>query len=162
VLARLTQAEAQIELVEQERLSRVEVDPVRGSHSSPQLPTDGSRIPDLHTAAGHKILQYWPRLRVKLTPDLEPFTFLKTADHEDKFLTSLALDAEQDFELLPTIQALEKLYDNLFNLPLSFVDLVKTSAHFSREHILAPFFEARLQSQATFDLRNCPLESLLV
>jgi hypothetical protein len=162
VLARLTQTEARIELLEQGRLNQADANTTPIVHRVLQFSADDSRIPDLHTAAGHKILQYWPRLRVKLTIDLEPFTFLKTADHEDTFLTSLVLDSRQEFKLLPIIQSLDNLYENLSDLPLSFVDVLKASEYFSRDHILEPFYEAGRLNQPIFNLRECSIESLLV
>ncbi|PMD33881.1 hypothetical protein L207DRAFT_535128 [Hyaloscypha variabilis F] len=161
VLTRLAQAEARIELLEQERSNRNEPS-TRDAHNQLQVSTDDSRIPDLHTAAGHKILQYWPRLRVKLTLDLEPLTFLKVADEEDTYLTGLVLGAEQEFELLPIIRSLENLYDNLLDLPLSLIDLLKISQYFFKEHILEPLYEGRGEHQTMLDLRYCSIEFLLL
>jgi hypothetical protein len=164
VLARLAQAETRIELLESKSASSLpDLSISRTDYSSVHLSADGSRMPDLHTAAGHKILQYWPRLRVKLTlPGIEPFTFLKAADREDTFLTGLILGAEQEFELLPTIQSLEAFYENLLDLPLSLVDLLETSAYFSKEHILEPLYERSRLNQSIFNLRECSIESLLM
>ncbi|KAN0092135.1 hypothetical protein V8E51_017982 [Hyaloscypha variabilis] len=161
VLTRLAQAEACIELLEQERSNRNEPS-TQDAHNQLQVSTDDSKIPDLHTAAGHKILQYWPRLRVKLTLDLEPLTFLKVADEEDTYLTGLVLGAEQEFELLPIIRSLENLYDNLLDLPLSLIDLLKTSQYFFKEHILEPLYEGRGEHQMVLDLRHCSIELLLL
>jgi hypothetical protein len=87
---------------------------------------------------------------------------LKAADHEDTFLTGLVLGAEQEFLLVPAIQALENLYENQFELPLSLVDLLKVSPYFSKEHVLKSFYEARQVHQTILNLRECSLESLLV
>jgi hypothetical protein len=127
--------------------------------NSLQLSADDSRIPDLHTAAGHKILQYWPRLRVKLTLDLEPLTFLKVADYEDTFLTGLVLGAKQEFEIQAIVQALENFYENIFDLPLAILDLLKTSPYLSKEHILEPLYELH---QSLLNLRECSIEFLLI
>ena len=101
-------------------------------------------------------------MRVKLTLDLELFTFLKAADHEDTFLTGLVLGAEQEFPLVPTIQALENFYENQFELPLPLADLLKVSPYFSKEHVLKSFYDARQMHQTILNLRECSLESLLV
>ncbi|KAE9366820.1 hypothetical protein N431DRAFT_548543 [Stipitochalara longipes BDJ] len=124
------------------------------AHNSLQISTDDSRLPDLHTAAGHKILQYWPRLRVKLTLGLEPFTFLKAADEEDALLKGLVLAAEQEFELLPIIWSLENFYENLFEFPLSLVDLLKTTLNLrecSIEFLLLQTVAARLMATNAVD-----------
>lgn len=97
-----------------------------------------------------------------MTLDLEPFTFLKVADDEDTYLTGLVLGTELEFELLPIIRSLENLYDNLLDLPLSLVDLLKTSPYFFKEHILEPLYEGRGEHQTMFDLRHCSIELLLL
>ena len=97
-----------------------------------------------------------------MTLDLEPLTFLKVVDEEDTYLTGLVLGAEQEFELLPIIRSLENLYDNLLDLPLSLIDLLKISQYFFKEHILEPLYEGRGEHQTMLDLRYCSIELLLL
>lgn len=97
-----------------------------------------------------------------MTLDLEPFTFLKAADDEDTFLTGLILGAEQECELLPIIRSLENLYESVSELPLSLVDLLKTSPYFSKDHIAESLYEAQQAHQTMINLRECSIESLLL
>ncbi|KAF4629864.1 hypothetical protein G7Y89_g8279 [Cudoniella acicularis] len=162
VLSRLGSAEARIELLE-ERLGRYGNNGAPVAHNPLPPTSDSLRIPDLHTAAGHKILQYWPRLRVKLTiPGIEPFQFLKVADHGDLSLTNLVLEERQEFELAPIISSLEELYERFAEIPLFIVDLLRVSPYFSREHILEPLYQAQKVHHSVLNLRDCCIELLLM
>lgn len=158
-MTRLAQADARIELL-QEQLNR---SGRSASHIQSQTDVDfnDSRILDLHTAAGHKVLQYWPRLRVKLTiPDIEIFTFLRVTDRQDIHLMGSLAGGPRTHqcEISTMISFIEKLYEHVTNLPVALMDLLNASSCFSRGHILTPLYDARDALEATIDLQLSALD----
>lgn len=134
-----------------------------GSEQPIEVSMEDARVPDLHTAAGHKVLQYWPRLRVKLTiPGVDPFKFLRIADRQDLSLQGSVSGTFQNFNYSPMIQSIENLYDRIAELPIAMADLFMISPFFAREHILESLHEARNSQAFVFNLGECPTELLLV
>lgn len=87
-------------------------------------------MPDFHHGACHKMLQYWSRLRLRLTiPDFNILTYLQEADSRDERFTLLALTSN-DCNLIPALlrRAEDKLRDTkqkaLQQLPSSLAALL--------------------------------------
>jgi hypothetical protein len=89
---------------------------------------------------------------------------MRAADRQDASLTNLTAEDRLDCTLPSMIQCMENFYDNLFELPASLVDLLKTSPCFSREHILEPLYRARRHAQKDMidNFRNRSIEELLI
>lgn len=152
VLTRLAHVEA--------RLQALEAQPTAAT-VSPGLPLalrsadgnlDYALVPDFHTAAGHKIVQYWSRLRVKLTiPNLHPFTYLKEADQADKTLILGAHQRDSDLDLPSALSFIDRFFERTDNLPIALVELVVTSSHFIKANIVESLYGVayRRQGQAS-------------
>lgn len=159
---RLAQAENRIELLE-EQIKHSQAPNITGGQHNVEVNSQEAQLPDLHTAAGHKILQYWPRLRLKLTiPGIEPFSFLRAADREDPSLQGSVSQIIHGFNYNALIQSLERLYENISELPIGLADLFRTSPCFAREHIFHLFLQTQNVQTFDFDLGECSIEVLLV
>ncbi|KAL1969238.1 hypothetical protein VTN77DRAFT_492 [Rasamsonia byssochlamydoides] len=169
VLSRLATTEGRLELLE-ERLLAIEAERTRNgyvreeqNHRSDTL----FRIPEFHHGAGHKILQYWSRLRVKLTiPDVDVLRYLKDADNQDtRFMDILPADVVQaELPLSLASQCLRTWDETLSDLPITFVMLLRSCAFFpdriSRQDEL---LSNRLQNgDQVLRLCDLPLEELLI
>lgn len=166
VMTRLADVEA--------RMQALEAQSTAATHS-PGLPLalrsadgdlDYALVPDFHTAAGHKIVQYWSRLRVKLTiPKLHPFTYLKEADQADKTLIPGAHQRDLDLDLPSALSFVDKFFERTDDLPVALVELVVTSSKFTKANMLESLYRAVYHRQGQASAINfslCPIEVLLV
>jgi hypothetical protein len=142
LLSRFAAIEGRIDTLE-EHLSRSEesrpIDALAQPQSvPPAVSTSFKRIPEFHHGAGHKVLQYWSRLRVHLTiPNVNVLQFLKNAEDQDqKFTKNLPPDTSQ--VVLSWSLAKDCLHcwnDITSHIPIGFSVLLESSIFFSNEHI---------------------------
>lgn len=141
LLSRFAAIEGRIDTLE-EHLSRPEeprlIDTPVQPQSAPPVSTSFKRIPEFHHGAGHKVLQYWSRLRVHLTiPNVNVLQFLKNAEDNDKQVTK-NLPPEISQVVLPWSLANDCLHcwnDITSHLPIGFSVLLESSIFFSNDHI---------------------------
>lgn len=169
ILTRLAATESHMQLLEQ-RLAIEAVRPSQGVRRALSAPDpDESDIPAFHHGAGHKVLQYWPRLRVKLTmANVNVLTFLKDLDREDAFLFRRANNLET-FQLQVPIasahQALTSFYDSITDLPIPLASLLTSCELFYKDRILRPLHSISDHpsiTQGPLDVRDLAIEELLV
>lgn len=158
-----------MQLLEQ-RLAIEAVRPYQGARRALSAPDpDESDIPAFHHGAGHKVLQYWPRLRVKLTmTNVNVLTFLKDLDREDAFLFRRA----NDFETFPlhvplgsAHQALTSFYEAITDLPIPLASLLMSCELFHKDRILPSLpsiSDHPSIAQGSLGVRDLAIEELLV
>jgi hypothetical protein len=168
VLSRLLTTEARLELLEA-RLLAVEASSTRnqrGQEEQIHRPDKLFRIPEFHHGAGHKVLQYWSRLRVQLTlSDVDVLCFLKDADNQDtRFFRIPPVDLIQTALPLSLASQCLRTWDEILSeLPISFVMLLNNCA-FSRDGIARQeeMLSDRMQNRDEgMPLSDLPLDALL-
>lgn len=173
MLSRFAAIEGRIDTLE-EHLSRPEesrpIDtPVQPQSVRPAASSSLIRIPEFHHGAGHKVLQYWSRLRVHLTiPNVNVLQFLKNAEDQDKqFTKNLPPDTSQ--AVLHWSLANDCLHcwnDITSHIPIGFSVLLESSIFFSSEHIssMLDSLSDYRQNHASGgpQVGELPLEDLLV
>lgn len=162
VLTRLAEIEARLQAIDQSQSDSGSVFSPKES-SSVGLP----RMPDLHTAAAHKMMQYWPRLRLKMDiPRLEPLQYLRLVDDADEFFYHLHAELSKDYTipLSRITTALENLYDQLDQLPFVFQYLFQLCSQFSQPFIAKSLTNHQSGSPGSkiMDIRQQSPEELLV
>jgi len=145
--------------------------PQRPTVGSPSTPTSdrGCRLPDFHHGAGHKMLQYWPRLRVKLTlPTVDILSFVKDAERDDSVAIACqnwtSFDDRTAFGLALT-RAHENLQSSLTHMPLSVFTLLTYSDVFTSAAAvthLSQYLESYQQTPVAEFCNQIPLASLLL
>lgn len=94
--------------------------------------------PQLHTAAGHRILEGWPRLRVQFTiPSLDVLTYPQIADSADTGLHHSCANSSQTLDTEIATQLLTHLYANNNAMPAPLRCLVQSTILFSKAQLLA-------------------------
>lgn len=125
-------------------------------------------LPAFHHGAGHKILQYWSRLRVRLSiPGVAVLEYLKAADRDD-FVLADALSSDQ-LEVRVALSALrdlaEAFYSELSTLPIAVATLLTHCDVLSFRQISTWLNDAITQEHvldSSFRLRDLPVAHLLV
>lgn len=95
--------------------------------------------PDLHTATAYKMINCWPRLRLRLTlPGVTAMTYMKASDESD---TSLVKPSKHSIYTRimahDVITSLEYFYGHLSELPFPLPELVLSSPLTSAGQVLA-------------------------
>jgi hypothetical protein len=152
--------------------SRLEETPVTAGLVPPQEDTKLSskfhRIPEFHHGAGHKVLQYWSRLRVHLTiPNVEVLRYLKYVEDDDvQFRETLPSGSSHvQIPLSVASDCLLAWPEIISQLPISFFTILRISTFFSADRI-ASFMEnlaISIQHNVTgVQLNDLSLEEILV
>ena len=153
IVGRLEGVEKRLDALEQVASTSGNVsDALDTSHNGDSAP----RLPAFHHGAGHKLLQYWSRVRVQLTiPDVHVLQYLREADEEDPF-PQRPLEGNRSERFIPIVNAIEQLRDlhrRMDQLPISLAALLEKCELFQNSKV-----RARLESR----LGNPDLEDSLV
>lgn len=97
------------------------------------------KIPDFHHGAGHKILQYWSRLRIHLNvPNMDVLRLLEDAEKQDVKIKKPFQRLEELYIPLSLANESLRLWSSTVNhLPISFFMLMTSGVLFSVEQFLA-------------------------
>ncbi|KAF5529810.1 C6 zinc finger domain-containing protein [Fusarium mexicanum] len=142
VVPRLANIEARLSSLE----SRSTASPVSTTSASliPERdngPLSIARLPDLHTAASHKMLDGWPRLRLHIHPlEARPLALYQAVDASDPLLTRTWGETQrlQEMPLKDILQTINQLHQRIQELPLVFTYLFTCWPEFSSDATVAP------------------------
>lgn len=137
VLSRLVEVETRMKALE-ELLRESSHRAVSTLVNEASAPENGlTKPPELHTAAGCKLLQCWPHIRLNNTiPNITAHTYLSEADESDPLLLQSS-SLPTSLGLWQISRAIEELYDTgLPHLPLSISELLYHCPGLSKQTIL--------------------------
>jgi hypothetical protein len=169
----LTAIEGRLETLEENiTRSRPEETSVTSSVLLPQenrqVSSKYHRIPEFHHGAGHKVLQYWSRLRVHLTiPNVDVLRYLKYVEDDDTQFTE-TLPAGASHVQIPLSVASDCLHGwpgIISQLPISFYEILRISTFFSTDRITSFIDNLAISIQHNVTglrLSDLSLEELLI
>ncbi|OAP63945.1 hypothetical protein AYL99_03172 [Fonsecaea erecta] len=160
VLARLTQIEARLQVLDQGR-----TDP--GSAGTPLIVNTWPKIPSFHHAAAHKMFNYWAHLTVNLRiPGLEPLKYVGRVDDNDTglFSSTFELPIPAEVPVSTVLKSIDSLFATKEGLPFVFRHLLLHGglSHEVCRDVFRRYSSASLGHDIMLTFKKQPIEELAV